>query len=64
MESVLRPQNVKLGVALILTAALGISVQDVIFKLFSSQLSLWQIFALRGCLAVPLLIVITRARNS
>ncbi len=59
-----RPQNIKLGVSLILAAALAISVQDVIFKLFSDQLSLWQIFALRGCIAVPLLLVIGRMRGS
>ena len=58
-----RPQNIRLGVILILAAALGISVQDVIFKLFSSQLSLWQIFALRGCIAVPLLVAVFRIRG-
>lgn len=41
---------------LIVMAALTISIQDVIFKLFSSNLTLWQIFALRGVLAVPLLL--------
>ncbi|NRB33128.1 MAG: DMT family transporter [Rhizobiaceae bacterium] len=58
-----RPQNITLGIALILTAALAISVQDVIFKLFSSAMTLWQIFALRGCIAVPLLIAICWMQN-
>lgn len=53
-----RPQFVVRGVLLIVAAALTISIQDVIFKLFSSQLSLWQIFALRGILAVPMLLAI------
>ncbi|MEM7259774.1 MAG: EamA family transporter, partial [Pseudomonadota bacterium] len=57
-----RPQNILLGVALILTAALTISVQDVVFKIFSGELTLWQIFALRGVLAVPVLFIITRMR--
>ncbi|MEL7150472.1 MAG: DMT family transporter [Pseudomonadota bacterium] len=49
------PQNILLGVSLIIATAFMISVQDVVFKLFSSQMTLWQIFALRGCLAVPVL---------
>ena len=53
-----RPQHIVRGVSLILAAALTISIQDVVFKLFSSELTLWQIFALRGVLAVPLLLVI------
>ncbi len=31
-------------------------VQDVVFKLFSSQMTLWQIFALSGCLAAPVFV--------
>lgn len=58
-----RPQNITLGIALILTAALAISIQDVIFKLFSSAMTLWQIFALRGCIAVPLLIAMCWMQN-
>lgn len=59
-----RPQNIVLGVMLIVAAAFTISVQDVVFKLFSSELSLWQIFALRGLLAVPMLIVVSRMRGT
>ena len=58
-----RPDNVIRGVALILAAALTISFQDVVFKIFSSQLSLWQIFALRGVLAIPMLLVLLWARG-
>ncbi|MEP3440053.1 MAG: DMT family transporter [Sulfitobacter sp.] len=47
---------------MIVLAALTISVQDVIFKLFSSNLTLWQIFALRGVLAVPLLLSVSWMR--
>ncbi|NKB53403.1 MAG: EamA family transporter [Rhizobiaceae bacterium] len=64
MDTLARPQNIKLGVGLILAAALAISVQDVIIKLFSDHVSLWQIFALRGCIAVPMLLMIGKMRGS
>ncbi len=40
------------------------SLQDVIFKLFSKELSLWQIFSLRALLAIPLLLFIGRAQGA
>ncbi len=51
--------NVIRGVSLIILAAFAISIQDVVFKLFSSELTLWQIFTLRGILAIPLLLTIS-----
>lgn len=59
-----RPHNLGRGVTLIVMAALTISIQDVIFKLFSSNLTLWQIFALRGVLAVPLLLAVSWMRGA
>lgn len=59
-----RPQQILRGVTLIIAAALTISIQDVVFKLFSSELTLWQIFALRGVLAVPMLIAVTWMRGA
>ncbi len=53
-----RPESIFHGVALIIAAALVISVQDVLFKFFSSELTLWQIFALRGILALPMLLIV------
>src|SRR5262245_57921183 len=53
----LRPQNIMRGVSLIVLAALSISIQDVVFKFFSSELTLWQIFSLRGVLVIPMLFV-------
>ena len=53
-----RPQQLLRGVALIVAAMFVTSVQDVVFKLFSSSLTLGQIFALRALLAVPLLLVL------
>lgn len=44
------------GVTLIVATALAISLQDLVFKLFSGELTLWQIFALRGLIVIPLLV--------
>ena len=46
-----RPQNTRLGILLIIATALTISLQDVVFKLSTNDLTLWQIFALRGVFA-------------
>lgn len=59
----LAPNSVALGVCLITATALTISVQDVAFKLFSSEMTLWQIFALRGCLAVPVLVFLAGRKH-
>ncbi len=58
------PQNVMGGVMLIIATALAISVQDVVFKLFSGSLTLWQIFAMRGVLALILLLAISGLRGN
>ncbi|MEM9717122.1 MAG: DMT family transporter [Pseudomonadota bacterium] len=57
-------QNVTGGVILIIATALTISVQDVVFKLFSTNLTLWQIFALRGLMTVPMLVAIGYIRGT
>lgn len=53
-----RPQNVARGITFIVVTMFITSIQDVVFKLFSSELTLWQIFALRGMLALPLLFAV------
>lgn len=58
-----RPQNILKGVTLIVATTFTISVQDVIFKIFSSEMTLWQIFTLRGILAVSLLLAISGMRG-
>ncbi|MEM6409615.1 MAG: EamA family transporter, partial [Pseudomonadota bacterium] len=63
MSHVSAPQNVISGVMLIIITALTISLQDLVFKLFSGELTLWQIFALRGLMAVPLLILLGSVRQ-
>lgn len=60
----IRIRQTSRGVALILAAAFTISIQDVMFKLFSSELTLWQIFTLRGLLAVPMLFTISLISGS
>lgn len=59
----IRPQNITLGISLIIAAALTISIQDVVYKFFSSELTLWQIFALRGVIAVPMLLAVAWFRG-
>jgi len=44
-------------------AAFTISLQDVVFKLFSADLTLWQIFSLRALLTLPLFIAITQIQG-
>ena len=58
-----RPQNIVRGIVLILATMFVTSVQDVVFKLYSGNLTLWQIFALRGLLALPILFVLARAQG-
>ncbi|MEM6623630.1 MAG: DMT family transporter [Pseudomonadota bacterium] len=60
----LPPHRLILGVSLILATAFTISVQDVVFKVFSSEMTLWQIFALRGCIAVPMLLALGLLRGT
>jgi len=63
MTTSARAQNISFGIAMIVATALTISLQDVVFKLFSSELTLAQIFTLRGMIAVPALILIALGRG-
>lgn len=56
-----RPDNTVLAVTLIVVAVFMMSVQDMIFKQYSTTMSMWQIFALRGLFALPLVFVIAFA---
>ena len=47
-----------LGVSLIVIAVFMMSVQDALVKHYSGDLTLWQIFTLRGVLAIPLLLLV------
>ena len=54
-----RPHHIAKGVALIIATAFLISGQDVVFKLFSGEMGLWQIFRLRGLFALPFISLAT-----
>lgn len=56
-------QSARRGIALIIIAALLISLQDATFKRFTGELKLWQIFALRGMFAIPLLLLLGLLRG-
>lgn len=55
-----RPEKTGLGISMILAATFTMAFQDAVVKLVSSDLPLWQIFALRSLIAVPLLIILHR----
>ncbi|MGB0717994.1 MAG: DMT family transporter [Alphaproteobacteria bacterium] len=52
------PQKTRYGVILIVLAALVISTADVIYKIGAQNLSLWQVFALRGFIVLPGLVLL------
>jgi drug/metabolite transporter (DMT)-like permease len=52
-----RPDRTALGVTLVVAAVFLMSIQDAVFKQFSTELRLWQIFTLRGVFAVPLVLI-------
>ncbi len=53
-----RPERTTLGVILIVAAVFMMSIQDSLIKHFSTDLSLWQTFTLRGLIAIPLLFLV------
>ena len=59
-----RPEQTKRGVFLIVVAVFLMSIQDSLFKHFSNDISLWQIFSLRGLLALPILLIVAIAIGS
>ena len=56
-------QRVSFGIFLIIATALTISLQDLVFKLFSGALTLWQIFTVRGLMAISVLLLMGLARG-
>ncbi len=53
-----RPDRTIQGVILIVLAVFMMSVQDALFKHFSNDLSLWEIYTLRGLIALPLFFIV------
>ncbi|MEM7242589.1 MAG: DMT family transporter [Pseudomonadota bacterium] len=56
-------ENLARGIILILITAFLLAIQDSIFKLYATSLSLWQLFALRGVIALPLFFVLARVQK-
>ena len=52
-----------LGIALILGSVLMMSFADALVKLVSADITIWQLFAVRSIVAVPLLLGITRIKR-
>lgn len=59
-----RPDRALLGIALIVGSVFLMSLQDAIIKYASVDLPLWQIYVLRGAIAVPALLVVIAARRA
>ncbi len=53
-----RPDRIALGIVLILISTLFTSLQDVIFKYNSADMTLWQLYVLRSVFLIPALLVI------
>ncbi|MCG8358002.1 MAG: DMT family transporter [Kiloniellales bacterium] len=56
-----RPDRTALGIAIILASVLTMAFADAMVKLVSADLTLWQVFAVRSLVAIPILIVLLRA---
>jgi len=56
-----RPDNTVLAVTLIIVAVFMMSVQDMVFKYYSTTMTLWQIFTLRGVFSIPMVFVLAFA---
>jgi drug/metabolite transporter (DMT)-like permease len=55
--------NVRLGVAVILVATLALSLGDAAIKLLSADFALSQIFVFRSLIAIPVVVIIIKARS-
>ena len=53
-----RPHFVARGVMLIIMGTFLISLQDAVVKIFAENLSLWQMFVIRGLLTIPLFVLL------
>jgi drug/metabolite transporter (DMT)-like permease len=49
------PERVWLGVVVIVLTVLAMSTADMMVKLFSSSLPLWQIYVVRSLIVIPIL---------
>ena len=56
-------ENLMRGITLILITAFLLAIQDSVFKLYATTLSLWQLSALRGLIAMPLFFALARLQK-
>ena len=63
IDGAARPEHILRGIILIVATVFAISIQDVVFKLFSNTLTLWQIFTLRAILALPLFFALAHTQG-
>lgn len=59
-----RTDRAGLAVGFILVATFTMALQDAVVKLFSTELTLWQLFTLRSLMVIPLLIVLAAVTGS
>ena len=56
-----RPDRTALGIVIILASVLTMAFADAVVKLVSADLTVWQVFAARSAVAVPILIILLLA---
>ena len=57
-DTIKRPDQIALGIAIILASVAAMAFADAVVKLVSSNLTVWQVFTARSLFAVPCLVVI------
>jgi drug/metabolite transporter (DMT)-like permease len=58
-----RPDQIALGIAIILASVTGMAFADAVVKLVSADLTVWQVFATRSVFALSCLLILARLRD-
>ena len=53
-----RPDRTALGIGIILASVLTMAFADALVKLVSAELTIWQIFATRSLVAIPIIVAL------
>ena len=59
-----RPDQIAFGIACILVSVLFMAFADAVVKLVSAELTLWQVFAARALMALPILVPLMLVRKA
>ena len=59
-----RPQRTALGISIILASVLTMAFADAVVKLVSAEMTVWQVFAARAFVAIPILIALLLASGA